>query len=264
VIGYRIQASFITGYGGLVAPPLERFYQGGDTDVRGFDVRAISPVVFLPSKANITLLNPDGTPVPVDPSNPLRGPVTITVPIQTITFPGGDTSLVTNLEYRVPIVGPIAVAAFMDTGLDFIARQSELRLSNDALNTLNNTTYGCASFDINFSCQGSKLSFSPTLKPISGTNFLPRVSTGLELQVLVPIINQPFRVYYALNPLALNTTVNTPNQITRAMFPAGAAGDFTFFNAISGNFTSASSVQALQYKLKDPRHTFRFTVSTTF
>src|SRR5260370_18979318 len=84
VIGYRVQASFITGYGGLVAPPLERFYLGGDTHLRGFDVPAISPVVFLPHKKTVQLTNPDGTPVPVDPSHPLPGPVLIPVPLQRI------------------------------------------------------------------------------------------------------------------------------------------------------------------------------------
>ncbi len=257
VIGYRVQASFITGYGGLVAPPLERFYLGGDTDLRGFDVRAISPVVFLPDKTTVQLTNPDGTPVPVDPSNPLRGPVLITVPIQRITFPGGDTSLVTNLEYRVPIVGPVAIAAFMDTGVDFIARESQLRLSTSQLINLNTTAFGCATFDVNFNCQGRVLpSFSPNLKPVSGTNFTPRMSTGLELQVLMPIINQPFRIYYAINPLAMDTFTHTPNQITRNMFPPGAAGDFTYLNSLAAFSPN--------YKLADPRKTFRFTVSTTF
>ena len=47
--GFRMLGSFITGYGGQVAPPFERFYMGGDTDIRGFDIRAISPVAFFPT-----------------------------------------------------------------------------------------------------------------------------------------------------------------------------------------------------------------------
>jgi outer membrane protein insertion porin family len=261
VLGYRVQGSFITGYSGLVAPPLERFYLGGDQDIRGFDVRAISPVVFLTTLASIPLQNPDGSLVPLDPANPRAGNVNVTVPVRLPTFPGGDTSLVTNLEYRVPIVGPVAVAAFMDTGFDFIARQSQLRISTDALNNLNNTHFGCAIFDIN-GCNGQLLPpFSSDLKPVSGTNFTPRMSTGLELQVLMPIINQPFRIYYAFNPLLLDTIVTTPNLIKRSMFPPGGAGDFTYLNAISGN---SSLGQAPAYLLRDPRKTFRFTVSTTF
>ena len=47
VLGFRVQGSFITGYGGLVAPPFERFYLGGDQDLRGFDIRSVSPVAFI-------------------------------------------------------------------------------------------------------------------------------------------------------------------------------------------------------------------------
>ncbi len=46
-LGYRIQASFLSGYAGKVAPPFERFYMGGDTDLRGFDIRSISPLAFF-------------------------------------------------------------------------------------------------------------------------------------------------------------------------------------------------------------------------
>ena len=104
-IGFNLQASFLTGYGGLVAPPFERFYMGGDNDLRGFDIRSISPVAFLPDKSVISLRNPDGSIVPKDPSNPLRGAYSIPLPLQRIVFPGGDTSVVTNLEYRITIAG---------------------------------------------------------------------------------------------------------------------------------------------------------------
>ena len=36
----------MTGYAGRVAPPFERMYTGGDSDIRGFDIRAISPIAF--------------------------------------------------------------------------------------------------------------------------------------------------------------------------------------------------------------------------
>jgi outer membrane protein insertion porin family len=82
------------------------------------------------------------------------------------------------------------------------------------------------------------------------------MSTGLELQVIMPVVNAPFRFYYAYNPLRLDTTVNSPVPITRSMFPAGAAGDFTYQNAISNYQPS--------YLIREPRKTFRFTVATTF
>src|SRR5437660_3193882 len=46
-IGYNIQASFLSGYGGLVAPPFDRFYMGGENDIRVFDIRTVSPLAFF-------------------------------------------------------------------------------------------------------------------------------------------------------------------------------------------------------------------------
>ncbi len=44
----------------------------------------------------------------------------------------------------------------------------------------------------------------------------------------MPVVNAPFRVYYAYNPLRIDETVSSPTPITRSMFPAGAAGDYTY------------------------------------
>ena len=41
-------------------------------------------------------------------------------------YPGGDTSLVSNLEYRIPIVGPVTLAIFDDTGMNMAVRESQL------------------------------------------------------------------------------------------------------------------------------------------
>jgi outer membrane protein insertion porin family len=255
--GFRVLGSWISGYGGQVAPPFDRFYMGGDTDVRGFDIRAISPVAFFPSAITIPLQNPDGTTVPLDPSNPRRGAYGITIPVEQIIFPGGDTNLVNNLEYRIPIVGPVTIAAFVDTGFDLISNQSQLRIAGTQFTTLQTTVFGCPSLTSTFTCAGgSTLPFSAVLKPISGTNYQPRMSTGLELQVIMPVVNAPFRVYYAYNPLRIDETIASPAPITRGMFPAGAAGDFTYAQAIS--------TYQPGYLLREPRKTFRFTVATTF
>jgi len=61
-LGVRIQGSYVSGFGGRDAPPFERFFMGGESDLRGFDVRTVSPYVFVSSVQNITLQNPDGTP----------------------------------------------------------------------------------------------------------------------------------------------------------------------------------------------------------
>jgi outer membrane protein insertion porin family len=256
-LGFRLQGSWISGYAGDVAPPFDRFYMGGDQDLRGFDIRSVSPVVVFPSAVTIPLQNPDGTTVPLDPTNPRRGTWNVTIPVNQIIFPGGDTSWVANLEYRVPIVGPVTLAPFVDTGMNFITNDSQLRLADTQTVTLNATSYGCPYLNLDFSCAGTvRLPVSGVLSPLPGTNFQPRMSTGLELQVVLPIVNAPFRIYYAYNPLRLDENVQPVSPITRTMFPAGAAGDFTFAN-----------VKALYdpaYLLREPRKTFRFTVATTF
>ena len=130
-----LNGSFISGYGGLVAPPFQRFFMGGENDIRGFDIRSISPVAFLPSSNVITLTNPDGTPVPKNPANPRQGNWTIPIPVDQIVFPGGDLSVWTNLEYRITIAGPVAIAPFVDAGIDPIVRPSQLQIATAAIST---------------------------------------------------------------------------------------------------------------------------------
>lgn len=264
-IGYRVQGTFLTGYGGVVPPPFSRSYLGGENDLRGFDIRSVSPVAFLPSIGSIVLRNPDGTTVPKDPSNPLRGSYTIPIPVDQIVFPGGDFSLIGNTEYRITIAGPVAIAPFLDAGIDPILNTSQLRLSTSQLGVINTTSFGCPKLDIGLNCTGGQLpgapgstipGFSDYLKPVPGTNWTVRMSTGLELQVFLPVINAPFRIYWAYNPLRLDTMSQAPVQITRQMFPAGAAGDYTY--------QLAKNAYSPPYLLREPRKTFRFTVATTF
>ncbi len=73
VLGYRIQVSHISGFAGEVAPPTNRVYSGGESDVRGFDVRSASPYTFIPNQVLFNLTNPDGNTVPRDPIEPCPG-----------------------------------------------------------------------------------------------------------------------------------------------------------------------------------------------
>jgi len=268
-IGLHAQASFLSGFGGLVAPPFQRFYMGGENDIRGFDVRSMSPVAFLPSSTTITLRNPDGSFVPKDPANPLKGNYTVTIPVQQITFPGGDLSLVTNAEYRITIAGPVAIAPFVDFGFDPILRRSQLRINNGQFDIINQTQYGCPELDqFNNNCVDTKsFKFSQNLTPFGSSNWQPRASTGLELQVFLPVVNAPFRIYWAYNPLRLNDVAQSPIPVTRDMFPNQncstapncpnvGAGDYTF--------KLATQTFSPRYLLREPRKTFRFTVGTTF
>ena len=258
-IGYTINGSFISGYAGLVAPPFQRFFMGGENDIRGFDIRSISPVAFLPSTGAITLTNPDGTPVPKNPANPRLGNWTVPIPVDQIVFPGGDLSVWTNLEYRITIAGPVALAPFIDAGIDPILRPSQLQIATVQYDQVLGTFFGCPTLDAGYNCQGGAI-LNPkppqNLQVLHSTNWQVRMSTGIELQMFLPVVNAPFRIYWAYNPLRLDQMANPPIPVTRAMFPAGAAGDYTYHLALNAYSPS--------FLLREPRKTFRFTVATTF
>ena len=268
-IGYNVQASFITGFGGIVAPPFERAYLGGENDLRGFDIRTVSPIAYLPSAQAVSLRNPDGTFVPANPRFPVQTSSTgacvancwnIPVPYSQLVTPGGDLSLHGNLEYRITIAGPVAIAPFVDMGIDPILRTSQLQINPVQFSTLQNTLFGCPVLSTAGSCEGGQkldpTTLSPNLRPVPNTNWVPRMSTGIELQTMLPIVNAPFRIYYAFNALRLDGSA-TPNvPITRDMFPAGAAGLYTYQTTLS---TLGST-----FRLLEPRKTFRFSVATTF
>jgi outer membrane protein insertion porin family len=258
-IGFNVQGSFISGFGGLVAPPFQRFFMGGENDLRGFDIRSISPVAFLPSSNAITLTNPDGTPVLKNPLNPRQGNWTVPIPVDQIVFPGGDLSVIANAEYRITIAGPVAIAPFVDMGIDPILRRSQLQIANQQYDGVISTYFGCPELDAGYNCVGgNRLTPPPSnqLQVLGATNWRPRMSTGLELQMFLPVVNAPFRIYWAYNPLRLDNQANPPIPITRAMFPAGAAGDYTYHLAVN--------TYAPSFLLREPRKTFRFTVATTF
>ena len=269
VLGYRVQLVHVAGFGGEVAPPQNRVYSGGESDVRGFDIRSSAPYTFIPTRTLFNLTNPDGTTVPRDPTNPSLGNVQIPLPIYRLTSIGGDTSLTSNLEYRIPIVNQVTFAFFTDFGMTFNAQSSQLRQSVAGQSLITSPSYGCPQV-VNGACfGGQQISFPFLLKTVPGTNFVPRMSNGAELQVVLPIVNAPFRIFYAYNPLRLYKdipqalalpnspcTPAAPTTCFRALFPATSAGDFSYAQAVQ--FYGAN------YTLREPRKTFRISVSTTF
>ena len=154
-------------------------------------------------------------------------------------------------------------------------RPSQLQINEEQYQGLTNGVFGCPSttydptnplaFSGGFVCTGTpgvglisgkSLNIQRNLQIVPGTNYVPRMSTGLELQVIMPIVNAPFRVYYAYNPLRLDTMTTTPTYFTRAMFPQGQVGDY--------NYAQANASYGTNWLFREPRKTFRFTVSTTF
>ncbi len=257
ILGWRAELKYIQGYGGDVAPPNNRFYAGGEADIRGFDIRTTTPYAYIPNKINFNLTNPDGSCVPRDPNNPqLNQCIQVLLPVYSVVSVGGDVNFTNNLEYRIPIAGPVTFALFNDFGIDSAANRSQLRESPAGAASLNAPLYGCPVYN-NGTCEGGvQIQFNDRIRPLAGTNFVPRMSTGAELQVIMPVINAPFRLYYAFNPLRLEEQEPGENLITREMFPPGGAGDYSY--------AQAQQAYGSRYQLREPRKTFKLTVSTTF
>ena len=93
------------------------------------------------------------------------------------------------------------------------------------------------------------------------------MSNGAELQVILPIVNAPFRLYYAYNPLRLfrdlPQQLALPQTGTSRARPASRASSPIPARASTPTCRRFSST-ARQYTLREPRKTFRLTVSTTF
>jgi outer membrane protein insertion porin family len=229
-LAFHFLATTITGYGGKVPPPFDRIYMGGEYDIRGFNIYSISPVIFFPTLGQVCNRDNNGNRIwAVGPNGNQEvgtcGSYT-TFPYNTIQVPGGDSEILGNFEYRIPIVGPVTLAYFIDIGDAFILNSGQLKLQPGAL----------ASIGQEFPYFKKYL---PTnhLNPIPSLNFRPRSSTGIELQVVLPVVHAPIKIYYGYNWLRLNNTMVTPPQDLPplSMFPNVATYDaaLPYFERVS-------------------------------
>ncbi len=241
ILGFHFMGSMITGYGGKEVPPFSRTYIGGEQDIRGFEDWGISPIVFVPSESTINVLNQDGsqrTQLIKNANGVLTATnVTMNVPMYQLAFPGGDTQAIGNFEYRIPIFGPVILAIFTDAGVNRILRPSQLTMDPSRISYLNNT-YPTAGF--------------PNKALVYPGTQMPRMSTGLELQVMLPVVQAPFRVYWAYNPFVVSEWMQPPIVTDRSIFPNQA----TFLNAVQ-SFGQASP-------FFEQHSMFRFTIGRTF
>jgi outer membrane protein insertion porin family len=240
VIAVHVMGSTEIGYGGKVIPPFVRSFMGGENDVRGFQFFQITPIAYLPSTASAPVLNPDGSQrTQKTLINGYQQSTAVTLPIPTyqIITPGGDTQAVLNLEYRIPIVGPVTLSPFLDIGMNKILYTNQLRVNPDEVNNLNQ--------------QFPSAGFSDNVLIAPGTQAI-RSSVGLELSVVLPIVQAPFRIYWAYNPTTVERTLQGPIVFDPSTMPNGA----TVANAIS-SFSPA-------YPDYESHHSFRFTIGRTF
>jgi len=170
--GKSFQAETLSVIGGV--PLFRRFFLGGETEVRGYDFNSMAPLARVQrftqsTTGELTLASSDVRPV------------------------GGDSEVIFNAEYRVPIVWRISAAAFFDIGASLNARRLDterfvMQVPNQQLGTIDVITV--------------------LSRPAEPEFQLPnyRYSTGFELRFPVPVLNIPLRLIFAANPNAQTTT----------------------------------------------------------
>jgi len=121
-------------------PIFERFFLGDEFTIRGYNVRSISPIApvdrFITSQNVVISANPagDAPPLPGFPQSAAALGVftgssgsNVASLQRVFTSVGGDTQLLGNFEYRIPIITDVvSIAAFADIGTAF-----NLRSKND-------------------------------------------------------------------------------------------------------------------------------------
>ncbi|HEY0428724.1 MAG TPA: outer membrane protein assembly factor BamA [Pyrinomonadaceae bacterium] len=160
VFAYRITAGTVGSYaisnkiknanslafvGGI--PVYERYYLGSEFDLRGYNTRSIGPVApfdsFLTTRNVVVANNISGNAVAATgldsrTSAELAQLGTLTgfsgsnsaSLSNNFRYIGGDTQLLGNFEYRVPIFGPVSLAAFADIGTVFNLRNTGTQVIN--------------------------------------------------------------------------------------------------------------------------------------
>ena len=156
VFAFRLQAGTIGSYattnkirnansisfvGGV--PIYERYYLGSENDIRGYDNRSLGPIApfdtYVTTRNVIAATNAAGTPIPIA-GFPTGSPIPAEIAAlglltgpdgpnpalfsRNYRFIGGDTQLLGNFEYRIPLFGPATLAAFADVGSVFNLRKS--------------------------------------------------------------------------------------------------------------------------------------------
>ena len=244
-IGLHFTTAYITGWGGGEVPPFSRFYMGGENDLRGFDIRSISPVVFIPTVTSQTLFYH---------FNGQQFSFPLPVLVYTATLPGGDFQTSGNIEYRIPIAGPVTMSLFGDVGTDGILKTSALHLDPTGVANIQSTF--------------PTAPLTKTLGIFPGTNFRIRDSVGIEFGVNLPIVQAPFRIYYAYNLNRLYSQIAAPNPFVN---PSTITNWEKTLNGLSPGLWQTEIAPQLNFLANpgrlnyfEPKTTFRFTVGKTF
>jgi outer membrane protein insertion porin family len=283
--GTPIDTGSLSFVGGV--PIFERFFLGGEFDIRGYNIRSISPVVqvdsFLSTRGPIVpkVLSADGqTLVDAPPGTVAAGTLRsfqfdapenvqggaqcagLTAPDVSrncnvgargsfFTPVGGDTQLLSNFEYRVPVFSDkLSAVVFADVGTVFNARKYSdqvltLRDDNGTPRFIPGQTITPSGIVVNPAgrvatqaeiqsaqipgqtpvgtlppgfqtvyLQGDSRNYDIVRLSQEPVKFLSdlRSSMGLEFRVQVPVINVPFRLIFFYNP-NVKTDITDPRVL---------------------------------------------------
>jgi len=251
--GTPFESNSLSFVGGT--PLFSRFFLGGEQDIRGYNIRGISPTA--PSETTSTTRNVRATDILTGENLKVRRPSNATgssvapgvlsqfvvenqIDSSVPNFPafiGGDSQMVFNLEYRIPIIGPLQFAPFFDIGSAFNLRglsdqfeRSEFIPDQILGQTILNPRGEVAKpreirkatppesqgqlptgFRQVFIFGDKQVARNVQLSNSAGGIFDNyRYSMGGELRVQVPVINVPFRLIFAWNPNARTETDINP------------------------------------------------------
>ena len=132
-------ANSIAFVGGV--PVYERYYLGSENDIRGYSSRSISPIApfdtyvtarnvsvssTIQGAAVIPQIMSERTQNEIAALGLLTGPDGPNAALlsRNFRFIGGDTQILGNFEYRIPLFGPATIAVFADVGSVFNLRST--------------------------------------------------------------------------------------------------------------------------------------------
>jgi outer membrane protein insertion porin family len=264
VLAFRFIGTVVRGYNGGEPPNFDRFFTGGEDTIRGFDIMAVTPIALIPTETAVTLQDPNnpGQPLTINVPNPTPGnpggtiaqTFTVKIPTYQYATPGGDMEAIGNFEYRVPILQgqfPISVRFFTDAGLDMITQHNQFTVNSQVINQLQ-TDFARP--------------FSRSIPIAAGTNSQLRLSSGIELDVMLPVVHAPVRLYYAVNPGRVSTVIHPPQLFTQADFERGIPAAFQNDALVQQSllFTMHQLQIAPGTPFQEAPHVLRFTIGTTF
>jgi outer membrane protein insertion porin family len=292
-------------------PIYERYFLGDEFSIRGYPPRGISPFTpldFFITTQNVTLAtNASGTPVSAGLPAQLAqiGVFTgatgnnVAQLSRIYTRTGGDTQLLGNFEYRIPIFGStVGAALFVDIGSSFNLRtkgdqsySSEFLTDQPFLQTIG--AFACPRFAVGFLpagtaslsaialCKNPQLAASPFLSLVARDN---RLVTQAELDAAqTGQINPLTQLPFGFQPVFLRgeAQTNTVARLSQSLF--SKLGDFhtslggeirvqvpvlnvpfRLIYAYNPRAREDQFIEGFPFIFNEQKTTFRFSVGRTF